>query len=55
MYICDILSIEEYAIFPGAYMYKNHPIYKVDIIGVIHMQCSFLKLKTGTVQASSTS
>ena len=53
MYICDILSIEEYAIFPGAYMYKNHPIYKVDIIGVVvrvdqNSKCFMYEVDDGT-------
>lgn len=53
MYICDILSIEEYDIFPGAYMYKNHPIYKVDIIGVVvrvdqNSKCFMYEVDDGT-------
>ncbi|KAL5009636.1 hypothetical protein ScPMuIL_011941 [Solemya velum] len=35
MYICDILEMEEYAMFPGAFAYKNHPVYKVDILGIV--------------------
>lgn len=35
MYIKDILSMSEYPTLPGAFAYKNHPIFKVDILGVV--------------------
>ncbi|XP_038058964.1 CST complex subunit STN1-like [Patiria miniata] len=33
MYIADILQLERYPTGEGAFAYKNHPIYRVDIIG----------------------
>lgn len=35
LYICDILSSKEHPMFPGAYMYGSHPIYKADVIGLV--------------------
>lgn len=35
MYICDILEMQEYPHFTGAFVYNNHPIYKVDVVGVV--------------------
>ncbi|XP_052774308.1 CST complex subunit STN1-like isoform X2 [Mya arenaria] len=35
MYIRDIQDLKPYPHFTGAFAYKNHPVYKVDIIGTI--------------------
>lgn len=35
MYIDDIIALEQCHVIPGMYWYKRHPIYKVDIIGVV--------------------
>ncbi|XP_064613071.1 CST complex subunit STN1-like [Liolophura sinensis] len=35
LYIADILLMEEYPMFPGAFAYNNHPVYKVDVLGVV--------------------
>ncbi|XP_041376809.1 CST complex subunit STN1-like [Gigantopelta aegis] len=35
MYIKDILQLQEYPTFSGAFAYKNHPIYKVDVLGTV--------------------
>ncbi|XP_060587870.1 CST complex subunit STN1-like isoform X2 [Ruditapes philippinarum] len=35
MYVKDILEMQEYPHFTGAFSYKNHPIYKVDVLGVV--------------------
>lgn len=53
MFVCDILSMSEYPMFPGAYMYKNHPIYKVDVEGVIvkvdqNSKCFMYEVDDGT-------
>ncbi|XP_062587423.1 CST complex subunit STN1-like isoform X1 [Saccostrea cucullata] len=35
MYIQDIINLEACNVIPGMYWYKKHPIYKVDIIGIV--------------------
>lgn len=35
MYIADILNMQEYPHCPGAFVYNNHPIYKVNVLGVV--------------------
>ncbi|XP_070205025.1 CST complex subunit STN1-like [Littorina saxatilis] len=35
LYVADILSLKPYPSYPGAFAYKNHPIYKVDVMGVV--------------------
>ncbi|XP_052058373.1 CST complex subunit STN1-like [Mytilus californianus] len=53
MFVSDILSMSEYPMFPGAYMYKNHPVYKVDVVGVIvkvdqNSKCFMYEVDDGT-------
>ena len=53
MFICDIVALCEYPMFPGAYSYLNHPIYKVDIIGIIvkvdqNSKCFMYEVDDGT-------
>ncbi|KAK7488226.1 hypothetical protein BaRGS_00020533, partial [Batillaria attramentaria] len=35
LYIADILKMQPYPMFPGAFAYGNHPVYKVDVLGVV--------------------
>ncbi|XP_036369701.1 CST complex subunit STN1-like isoform X2 [Octopus sinensis] len=35
LFIVDVLNLSPYPTLPGAYCYKNHPIFKVDIMGII--------------------
>ncbi|XP_033748086.1 CST complex subunit STN1-like [Pecten maximus] len=35
MYIADVLQLRENTMFPGTYMYRSHPLFKVDIIGIV--------------------
>ncbi|XP_076434907.1 CST complex subunit STN1-like [Babylonia areolata] len=35
LYVADILSLKPYPSYPGAFAYKNHPVYKVDVMGVV--------------------
>lgn len=35
MYIADVLQLRENAMYPGTYMYRSHPLFKVDIVGVV--------------------
>lgn len=53
LYICDVLSMTEHSMFPGAYMYRNHPIYKADVIGVVvsvdqNSKCFIYEIDDGT-------
>ncbi|XP_060071006.1 CST complex subunit STN1-like [Ylistrum balloti] len=35
MYIADVVQMKENIVFPGTYLYRDHPLFKVDIIGVV--------------------
>ncbi|XP_052832919.1 CST complex subunit STN1 isoform X2 [Octopus bimaculoides] len=35
LFIVDVLNLSPYPTLPGVYCYKNHPIFKVDIMGII--------------------
>ena len=35
MYVQDVLSMPEYPTSTGAYAYNNHPIYKVEVVGMV--------------------
>ncbi|XP_061197929.1 CST complex subunit STN1-like [Saccostrea echinata] len=53
MYIQDIINLEACNIIPGMYWYKKHPIYKVDIIGVVvkrqeNIKCFVYAVDDGT-------
>ncbi|KAL8561074.1 hypothetical protein ACOMHN_031018 [Nucella lapillus] len=35
LYVADILAMKPYPSYPGAFAYRNHPVYKVDVMGVV--------------------
>ncbi|OWF45367.1 CST complex subunit STN1-like [Mizuhopecten yessoensis] len=35
MYIADVLQMRENTMFPGTYLYRSHPLFKVDVMGVV--------------------
>ncbi|XP_064620998.1 CST complex subunit STN1-like [Lineus longissimus] len=35
LFVCDILQLQKYPTGDGAYAYKNHPVHRVDIFGMV--------------------